>query len=218
MSRQISAMRFKHSGAMLALAAVAVSPPQDRLPQGWTVTDQQYAYKVSLDTVAHGGASSGHIVATGTDANVSMFVSQAIKADDFRGKRVRFSAWIRARNAGTAATRGGVIFLRAEGGGVALNSYSTGNRPVGGSSDWTRRQIVLDIPPATIGLTFGFGMGGPGEIWIDDAVLEAAEADAPVSRPLGKAPVAERGKAALQSKLYAAAPKDPVNMDFEKAK
>jgi hypothetical protein len=191
--------------------------PQDRSLEPWKVIDQQYGYRAAVDTqVAHGGVASGHVTALGATATVSMFVSQGVKADEYRGKRVRFSAWLRARNAGMSAGMGAVLFLRAEGNGAALASYSTGNRPVGGNSEWKKKQIVLDIPATAVGLAFGFGMGGPGEMWMDDAMLEVVDAAVPVSRPPTRPPAPDRAKARQQDKLYAALPTQPVNMDFEK--
>lgn len=205
------------SRVILPILTVIAFHPQERSLEPWKVIDQQYAYRAAVDTaIVHGGTASGHVTALGATATVSMFVSQGVRADEFRGKRVRFSAWLRARNAGMSAGMGAVLFMRAEGSGVALASYSTGNRPVGGNAEWTKKQIVLDIPAGTVGITFGFGMGGPGEMWMDDATLEVVDADVPLSRPPTRPPAPDRARARQLDKMYAALPTKPVNMDFEK--
>lgn len=173
----------------LPLAALLVPSPQGRTFEAWTFVDQQNAYTVTADTqVFHGGALSAHVAALSPATTASMIVSQALRADSWRGKRVRFSAWLRTKDVQKSAGFGGVLFMRAEGGGSTLASYSTGNRPAGGTTDWTKYQIVLDVPEHAVGITLGFGMKGPGDLWIDDAALEAVGPDVPVSRAAVKAP------------------------------
>jgi hypothetical protein len=45
-------------------------------------------------------------------------------------------------------------------GGTAFDNMST--RPILGTRDWTRFEVVLDIPASAIGLAFGFFLAGLG--------------------------------------------------------
>ncbi len=214
-------MRFAY--VMFCTAAVATAAahqePAERALEAWTMLDQDSSFRVSADTHGvHGGASSGHIAAL-TPTTLSMvIVQQSFRADQYRGKRVRFSAFMRAANTGRTNGMGVMLFLRAEGGGATLASHTSGARPVSGNAPWTKREIVLDIPARSAGITIGFGMKGPGEVWMDDAVVEVVDTTVAVSRPNPRAPVVDRSRIAQQSKLYAQAPLQPLNLDFEKTK
>ena len=203
----------------LPFALLLVALSQGRVFDTWFVLDQLNAYQTSSDSqVFHGGAASGHIAALSPTSTASLIVSQALRADVYRGKRVRFSAWLRTKDVVKSVGMGGVLFMRAEGGGSTLASYSTGNRPAGGTTDWTMRQIVLDIPAHAIGITFGFGMTGPGDLWIDDALLEVVGQEVPVSRAAVKAQPLSASKLRQQQAAYAKKPTQASNMDFERVK
>src|SRR4051812_5751794 len=84
------------STAMLAGAA-ARQAPDERSLDTWTRLDQDSAFRVSADTHGvHGGVSSGHITALTPTTMSMVIVQQSFRADQYRGKRVRFSAFMRA--------------------------------------------------------------------------------------------------------------------------
>ena len=58
-----------------------------------------------------------------------------------------------------------------------------------GTTDWSSRAIVLDVPENTDTLNFGFYLYGTGEAWFCGFELQVVGNDVPVTKPLGaKAP------------------------------
>ncbi len=67
----------------------------------------------------------------------------------------------------------------------AFGNYSSQDRmerrPVYGTTDWQKYEIVLDVPADSRTIMFGAHLEGRGEIWIDDAQLEVVGNDVPVT-------------------------------------
>lgn len=81
-----------------------------------------------------------------------------------RGKKVTFSGWIR-----TEALEGYAgLWWRADGPEGVGAFDNMGGRGPSGTSDWTRYEIVLDIPADTRNINFGLLMPGDGAAWFDD--------------------------------------------------
>ncbi len=180
---------------------------------GWMATAGTSSYRIGIDrSVKHSGTGAGHI--TAIEANPSNFaiVMQTIRADDFRGKRVRFSAYLRTQG---AAGSGAGLWLRvdANGGAAALDNMST--RRVTRNTEWTRVECVLDVGDDAVGLAMGLLYGGPGEVWIDDVSLEIVGTDVPVTATDFQ-PRTNPANAASQRDMYAKYPARPANLDFER--
>ena len=41
-----------------------------------------------------------------------------------------------------------------------------------GTTDWTRYEIVLDVPEAGQQIAMGLILDGPGQVWMDDLKIE----------------------------------------------
>jgi hypothetical protein len=111
-------------------------------------------------------------------------VMQVVSGEPYRGKRVLFSAHLRAVNVSGAAT----IWLRADdekGRNIAFNNLEKLpiNGALKGSSGWVRREIVIDIPSEAHFLNFGFYLRGNGEARYASLDLRIVGDDVPVTKP-----------------------------------
>lgn len=138
---------------------------------GWRVTvDSQ----VSLDTsITRSGHGSGHLRGLSPDDFVNL--RQGLRPDSLRGRRVRFSGYVRTNLAeGTAG-----LWMRVDGVGIpdvlAFDNMST--RPIQGTTPWTRYEIVLDVPRESAAIVLGVLMVGQGDLWLDDVVVEPVGGD-----------------------------------------
>lgn len=140
---------------------------------------------------------------------------QGFRCGEYRGKRVRLNAWVKAQEAGAA-----LLWMRIDtfnGTGGLDNMQS---RPMKGTRDWTRATIVLDVPNDAIGISFGLVLEGSGKAWLDDAAIEVVNQEVPVT---GHGPyyLPQPGpqRAAYERMIaaYAEKPTAPVNLDFEQA-
>jgi hypothetical protein len=71
------------------------------------------------------------------------------------------------------------------------------DRPIVGTLDWTRYEIVLDVAPDTEDIAYGVLLHGGGRVWIDDIAFDVVGSDVPTT---------DRGKRS---------DKGPENLDFE---
>lgn len=172
----------------LTVAAALVAPAiaYAQVPSGWqAVTDGSGEYTVRTDNARRDGGQgfAGATIKSNVESpRGSAMLAQSIRADDFRGKRVRLSGYLKTIgvNEGTA-----VLFMRVDGDGVVQTSDYMQNRPVMLTTDWARQEIVLEIPRTAIGVTYGFLLSGSGQAWLDDVALEVVGDDVPVTGRLG---------------------------------
>jgi hypothetical protein len=100
------------------------------------------------------------------------------------------------------------------------------NRPIKGTTDWRKYEIVLNVPLDSIALTFGVVLAGKGEVWADDLRIEVAGPDAPTSDVYGKSRTLASSQAESIREAYARRlladlkdlPLEPANLDFEDKK
>lgn len=142
-------------------------------PEGWFSIQHagELSYTFKLDTAQpHGGARSARVDNVGPEPFGAIY--QQIDASPRRGRRVRFSAWLRTEEARGSFTGGGaVLMLQAMQNGAPLAWNHMKESPVSGTTGWTRHAIELDVPEAADRLELGAMLHGPGRLWLDDAEL-----------------------------------------------
>jgi hypothetical protein len=148
-------------------------------PPGWWFMQHAGAMSFEFaidDQVAKDGKQSLRIKRTGKQP--WGLVSQTVKADRFRGKRVRLTAFLRLDNVeayGTGALRewsGAVLLLRSQG---ALDDMR--DRPLRGTKPWTSVSVEIDVPSKAPIIEFGAMLSGSGTLWVDAVKLEAVGSD-----------------------------------------
>lgn len=141
---------------------------------GWYVG--QHAGKLSYlfeidDKVKHRGGQSMRITNVGGEPFGS--VGQAVSDKNLGGKTVRFSAWLKTKDADTDG--GASLFILAEYNGIVAHDFMAG-RELHGSRDWERYTITLAIPARVERIKVGATLQGKGIVWVDDAELEVLAA------------------------------------------
>ena len=122
---------------------------------------------------------------------------QTIAAEDYRGKRIRFSAALKANN----VTGGwGGLWLRVEGPRLdeTLAVDTMEDRPLVGTTDWQQHAIVLDVAAAAATISFGAGLSGQGELLVSQLAFEEVGSEVPVTAGPHR-------------------PRHPQNLDFSQA-
>jgi hypothetical protein len=219
-------------GALVLSAGATVGgtarAADERMPEGWYATGSHLQdYEIGVDEAVHrGGKGSGTLRSKDSYKEGFATLSQSIKADDYRGKRVRLTGYLKALD--VAGNCG--FWLRVDGPDVLMLSFDNMmDRPVKGTADWTKCELVLDVPEDSVIIVFGLLIGGRGQAWADDLKLEAVDRDVPVTkesppreqqegrREQFKRDHPEEYERGLEKskKAEATRPKQPVNMDFE---
>jgi hypothetical protein len=167
-----------------------------RIPKGWFVTgDAPERYELGVDPeVTHAGRPCVTIKA-GPEPTEFAALAQMVKAEAYRGKRLRFSAAVRSADLENRAA----LFMRVSGAdGKMLAFDNMRNRPITGTSDWTNVAIVLDVADEAEDIIFGLLLSLKGQVWMADVHLDTVERDVPTTDILPEV-----------------APYFPVNLGFE---
>jgi hypothetical protein len=167
------------------------------LPGWWHAGTNPTGYTIAVDrAIRHDGGASARISSTVKNPTGFGSLMQVASAAGFRGKRVRLTAWVKA--SGVQGRAG--VWLRVDGPAQdptePLAVDVMGDRPITGSRDWQRYEIVLDVPADAADVAFGAHMSGEGSLWVDGFKFEIV--DRSVATTGGPRPPAE-----------------PQNLDFE---
>src|ERR1700679_1535971 len=81
-------------------------------------------------------------------------------------------------------------------------------RPVKGTTEWKKYDVVLDVSDDAEEIFFGYLVAGMGRGWVDDIVFEAVGKDVPTTG-------LEVQQMDRQGELPEDVPKEPKNLDFE---
>ena len=152
---------------MLLLArAGAASPNCWQLAGG-----EQSCYELDHDfVVTHAGKPSGRLMSIGECQSFGTMV-QCIDPADYAGKRMRFSAYVKARDVKDWAG----LWMRVDGAGgcgTALAFDNMSARPIKGSKDWARYAVVLDVAKDAKSICLGLLLQGPGKVWLSGVSFE----------------------------------------------
>ena len=167
-------------------------------PKGWnagTIEGASEDYVVGIDQVRmHSGRSSAYIRST-TDQPVGFgALSQRFSAKQFTGERVQLTGFIRAES----VTGWAGLWMRIDRSDGNLESFDNmEQRPIRGTSEWVRREIVLDVSVDAFAIAIGGLLVGCGQIGLDDFSLEIVSKDLPTTAPQYDIPAS------------------PINLNFE---
>ena len=184
----------------LAVAAPAWSQSQAQaVPLGWYKSgSRSQDYVVGTDeTVKRGGAASAFVKSRIPEAAEFGTLMQTIRAEPWRGKRIRLAAYLKTASVAKSA----VIWMRIDGRdrtAMPLGFDNMTNRELRGTVDWTRVEIVLDVPPEAMEINFGIMLSGAGQVWADDLQFEEVSTKVPTTGGPPRFPNA------------------PVNLNFER--
>lgn len=148
-----------------------IASDSDRKSYEFKLDDSVYRSRTKSASISFAPRASA-VQSTGRGA-----LMQVIRADLYRGKRMRLSAFVKSENSEQAA-----LWFRIDGEGMQRLGYDgMENRTIKGSTDWSKYEMVLDVPAAAQQIVFGALLKGAGQIWIDDFKFEEVGRDVPVT-------------------------------------
>ena len=138
-------------------------------------------YKTGIDrTVFHTGTASVFIQSEEEEFVPDEYatIMQQFRAERFLGKRVRFSAFVKALEVEGWAG----LWLRLDGKfSVTLKLDNMQNRPIKGTINWNLYSCVLDVPEETELINIGILLTGKGRVWLDDVSFQEVDRTVPVT-------------------------------------
>ena len=148
------------------------------MPDGWVGTNTLY-YEIASDhSVFHDGSASVSMQSLGEKVKPRYrlgSITGLMPPDTFKGKRVRMSGWLKTEN----VTKNAGLWMSVAGKnwGQVLASDYMWKRPIKGTADWKKYEIVLDVPSDATIIYFGAMLGGTGKLWLDEIKFEVVGND-----------------------------------------
>ncbi len=169
---------------------------QAAVPKGWFVAgNTPTAYESGIDTLAaYNGRPSAYLKAKMPGVEGFGTLMQDFRADHYLGKRVRFSAFVRTEGAQDWAG----LWMRVDKESKQIAFDNMQGRPIKGTTDWKKYDVVLDVPQEATGIFFGVLLSGSGTVWLSGAKFEIVGPNVPTT-----------GTEAVQR------PEEPMNLGFE---
>ena len=166
------------TGLLIAFAIVVSSYD---LPKGWfKAGSKPEQYDMGTDKGAgKDGKNVATIRSTSKKTNGFGTLMQTSLPDKYLGKRVRMSGYMKSEN----VEGWGSFWFRIDktSSEQALAFDNMADRPVKGTTDWTKYEIVLDVPMDASGIAYGALLDGRGQIWFDNMDFEIVDKSVPVT-------------------------------------
>ena len=172
------------------------------LPAGWFAAGSKpKSYEMGIDK---GAGKDGKNAATikSIEKMIKGFgtLMQQKKPDNYLGKRIKMTGFMKSEN---VANWAGLWFRVDQAGSQQSLSFDNmGDRPIKGTTSWTKYEIVLDIPENASQIAYGALLDGTGQIWFDNIAIEIVNDSVPTT--------------GLQNGKKSATQNEPTNLDFEK--
>jgi hypothetical protein len=133
----------------------------------WNFYNKNKSHKISIvkDSIKNENVlliESFHV--TGTSLG---FVTQTIKSRNYRNTKIKISAYVKSENIENEAHL--ILYC------LKSNNRNTLSKKIKGTKDWTKYEIIADVPNTSIPITFGVFLNGTGKIWVDDFSIEVIE-------------------------------------------
>jgi hypothetical protein len=184
--------------AVVTLSAVALCAA---VPRGWYLAGSKpQDYQTGVNDAKYNGHRVAYLQSVTAAPNVFGTLMQDFRADNYAGKRVRFSAMLKTESVADWAG----LWMRIDKNTGASSSKTLvldnmHDRPVKGTEDWKSYQVVLDVPNDATGILFGVTLSGSGNVMMSDARIETVGLDVqPTAKPAPEQP----------------RPSAPINLDF----
>lgn len=149
--------------------------PKSQKVNGWILAGSRpNSYIIGLDkSIFKTGNSSAFFESI--DEKIEGFgtLMQTFSADDYLGERIKMTAYVHSKN----VSEWSGIWLRIDSKQLnkVLSFDNMENRPIKGDNDWTKCEIILDVPEDSGSLNFGVLLVGTGKIWFDNITFETVD-------------------------------------------
>ncbi len=154
----------------LLLTAIAVMSYD--VPKGWFKAGSKPTdYDMGTDVGAgRNKQNAATIKSTSKKINGFGTLMQNFGPDKYMGKRIKLTAYMKSVDVEEWAG----MWLRVDGaeGGKSLSFDNMQDRPITGTKDWTKCEIVLDVPMGATNIAYGSLLAGTGQIWFDGLKFE----------------------------------------------
>lgn len=171
---------FKMELSCIAFLAVCSLALNAAVPRGWYVAGSKPAdYEAGVDAQGYEGHPNAYLKAKRSTAEGFGTLMQDFDPHNYAGKRVRFSALVKAEEVNGWAG----LWLRIDKGSTSVGFDNMQDRPIKGTTGWQNYKVVLDVPQDATGIAFGILLSGSGTVWLNSVKFEPVKSDVPLTGP-----------------------------------
>ncbi len=99
-------------------------------------------------------------------------IMKTIQPDAFLGKTVKMTAYVKSENVKSWAG----LWMRVDYYTAAVLAFDNmQRRPIKGTKDWTKYEVVLYVPTEATAISYGVLLNETGQIWFKDVAIEIVE-------------------------------------------
>ncbi|WP_227396004.1 helix-turn-helix domain-containing protein [Jeotgalibacillus aurantiacus] len=187
---------------MMSLMKMKEEEQMEETLKGWFLSGSHpFNYEMGADVeTVHQGKQSGYLKSKTVTPAEGEFATmmQQFKADRYRGKRMKLSAFLKTEDVKHMAS----LWMRVDSASEEVLQFDNmSDRPIQSTSNWNHYTIVLDIPENSAVISFGMILSGPGCIWADSVTFEEVDEKTPTTN--------------LQTEIVIL--DEPVNLAFEES-
>jgi hypothetical protein len=184
-------MNYKALAAATLIAAAAqAANVSDPLPSGWFESGPPQGREtcvVGSDASMKAQGIANISIKCEGNGNSFATVMQTIGAENYQGKRLRFSAEVKTENVGAITG----LWMRVDDTGKPNAAFDNmSDRGLKGTQDWSRHAVVLDASSQASTINYGVLLLNdlPGQVWIRNITFEEVGQDVPITDMLKKPP------------------------------
>jgi hypothetical protein len=182
-------------GGLNLIVSSPIAKNSNNEPKGWSKAGSEPGdYDVGLDENEPFHGKNTCFIKGRQSPRGFVTLMQMVKADTFLGKRVRLTGNAKSEQVEEWAG----FWMRVDGPRDEQRGFDNmQDRPITGTTGWTKYQVVLDIPDDSVHIAFGLLLGGPGQVWVADLQFEVVSSNVPTTD------------------LVTSYPDKPVNLGFD---
>jgi len=157
-------------------------------------------YKMEITSAVHHSGSKSAMIQFTAESAPSGFGTymQMHKPGSWLGKKIKMTGYVKSDNVGSWAG----MWCRVDGEkGEMIDFDNMGDRPIKGTTDWTKYEIVVNVQKEAKAIAYGVLLDGKGTVYFDDISFQI----------LGDAVPGERHDKKFENEY----PDKPANLDFE---
>lgn len=162
--------------ALLTLVVIGIflsnSESKAQSINGWhKAGNKPKSYEVGFDKKnVKTGKKSAYIESIEDDIKGFGTLMQTCDAKNYLGKKIKLTAYIKSEN--VANWSGMWLRVDSKFEKKSLSFDNMHDRPIKGDSDWTKYEIILNVPLESSTLNYGVLINGTGKVWFDQLSIE----------------------------------------------
>ena len=150
------------------------------LPSGWfRAGASPYRFAMGTDKGAGMDGGNAATIKSITTPNGFGTLMQNCRPDNYLGKRIKLSGYMKTKDVNQWAG----FWLRVDDSSGRRSSAfdNMSNRPIRGTTNWTKYELVLDVSANATNIAFGALLDNSGQIWFDKLSLEVVSNTTPTT-------------------------------------